>query len=97
MTKPERTLRNAVVVDMACKGRSEKADSEHGPQRQRQLVKVILCVCRKNVDVLVKAGRCVLHDRFVVMQPILDPGLDLRGPPRFRLRRRATRRGRRGR
>ena len=96
MTKPERTPRNAVVVDMACKGHPEKADTGHGPQRQHQLVKMIPYVCRKNVDVLVKARRCVLHDRFV-MQPNLDLRLDLREPSRFRRRRWATRRGGRGR
>ena len=97
VTNPERTPRSATVVDKACKGRPEtKADSGHDPQRQNQLAKMISCVCRKNVDVLVKARRCVRHDR-QVMQPKLDARLDLRQPPKLCRWRWATRRGRRGR
>ena len=63
---------------MAIEGRPEKADMRHGPLRQRQLIEVILRVRRKDVDMLAKAGRCVLQDCYVV-QHVLNPRLDLWG------------------
>jgi len=65
---------------MAIEGRPEKADMRHDPLRQRQLIEMILCVRRKDVGVLVTAWGCVLQDRYVV-QHVLNPRLDLRGPP----------------